>query len=66
MEDDKHLDREKNERDVAEWTVGTHKPLSINQYKEAEGKEEEVGATQVSIEDNSPINEYEVFCEYNR
>ena len=37
-----------------------------NEDEEADGKEEYVGATQASIKDNSPIDEYEEVCEYDR
>ena len=37
-----------------------------NKNKEVDGEEEDVGATQASIEDNSPIKEYEKGCEYYR
>ena len=37
-----------------------------NKDKEDDGEEEDVGATQASIEDNSPIDKYEKGHKYNR
>ena len=49
----------KRERDIAYWIDRPRKPPSSNKYEEAEGKEEDVGATQDSTEDNYPIGKYE-------
>ena len=49
-EDDAILDNEKCERDIADWIGQPCKPPSSNEDEEAEGDEEDVGATQASIE----------------
>ena len=46
-------DSQKRERDTAEWIGRPHIPPSSNKDEEDEGKEEYVGATQASTEDNS-------------
>ena len=46
MEDDETSDGKKPERDIAEWIGRPRKPPSSNKDKEAEGKEEDAGATQ--------------------
>ena len=47
-EEDSTLDREKRERDIADWIGRPREPPSRNEDEEAEGKEEDVGATQAS------------------
>ena len=42
------LDREKRERDIADWIGRPWKPPSSSKDKEAEGKEEDIGSTQAS------------------
>ena len=64
-EDDSTLDSKKCKRDIANWIGRSHKPPSRNEDKEAEGEEEDVGTTQASTEDNSPIEKYEEGREYN-
>ena len=54
---DENLDSENRERDIAEWIDLHRKQSSRNKDKEAEGKEGDVGGTQASKEDNSPIDE---------
>ena len=58
-EEDSTSDGEKRERDIADWIGRPREPPSSNKDEEAKGKEEDVGATQALIEDNSPINENE-------
>ena len=58
-EDDSTSDSKKCKRDIADWIGRYHKPPSRNEDEEAEGEEEDVGATQSSTEDNSPIEKYE-------
>ena len=65
-EDDSTLDSEQRERDIADWISRPHEPPLSNKYKEAEIKEEDVGATQDSTEENSPIDKYEECCEYDQ
>ena len=55
-EEDSTLDNEKRQRDIADWISQPREPPSINEDKEGEGEEEDVGATQDSTEDNSPID----------
>ena len=55
-EEDSTLDSKKRERDIADWISQPREPPSINEDKEGEGEEEDVGATQDSTEDNSPID----------
>ena len=57
---------EKLKRDIAEWIGRPRKLPSSNKDEEAEGKKEDVGATQASTEDKSPIVEYEESREYER
>ena len=65
-EDDATLDSKKRKRYIADW-IGRHlKTPPSNEDEEAEVEEEDVGATQSSTEDNSPIEEYEEGCEYDR
>ena len=49
---------EKRKRDIAYWIGRPSKPPLRNKDNEAEGEEEDVGDTQASTEDNSPINKY--------
>ena len=65
-EDDETLDSKKRKRDITEWIGRPRKPPSSNEDEEAEGEEEEVGATQATIEENSPINKYEEGREYDK
>ena len=58
-EEDSTLDREKRERDIADWIGRPVEPPSRNEDEEAEGEEEDVGATQASKEDNTPIDKYD-------
>ena len=58
------MDSEKRERDILERIGRPRKPPSSNKDEEYEGEEEDVRATQNSIEDNSPISEYEEGCEF--
>ena len=60
------MDSEKHERDIADWISQPRKPPSINKDEEAESKEEDVGATEASTEDSSPIDKYEEVFEYDR
>ena len=55
-ENDATLDSKKRKRDIADCINRPRKLSSSNEDKEAEGKEEDVSATQASIEDNPPIN----------
>ena len=57
-EEESTLDSKKSERQITDWIGRPCEPPSRNEYKEAEGKEENVGATKSSTEDNSPIDEY--------
>ena len=66
QEDDATSDSKKRERDIADWIGRPRKPPLSNEDDEYEGKEEHVGATKASTEDNSPIDEYEEGREYNR
>ena len=52
------MDREKREREFADWIGQPHKPTSSNKDEKYGGKEEYVCDTQASTEDNSPIDEY--------
>ena len=60
------LDSQKCEREIVEWISRPRKPPSSNEYNEAEGEEEDVGATQYSADDNSQVDEYGEGCEYNQ
>ena len=59
------MDSKKRERDIADWIGRPYKPPSRNEDEEAEGKEEDVGATQASTEDKSLIKEYEEGREFD-
>ena len=59
------MDSEKRDRDIADWIGLPRKPPSRNEDEEAEGEEEDVGATLASTEDNSPIDKYEEGCEFD-
>ena len=52
------MDSEKRERDIVDWIGRPGKPSLRNEDEEAEFEEEDVGATQASIEDNSPLEKY--------
>ena len=55
-ENEETSDIEKRKRYIAEWIGRPHKPPPSNEDKKTEGKEEDVGATQVSKEGKSPID----------
>ena len=57
-EEDSTSDSEKRKRDIASWIGWPCEPLSRNEDEESEGEEKDVGATQASTEDNSPIDKY--------
>ena len=52
------MDSKKHERYIADWIGRPWELPSRNEDEEAEGEEEDVGATKASSEDNSHINEY--------
>ena len=64
-EEDSTLDSEKRQRDIEDWISRPREPPLRNKDEEAKVEEEDVGATQASTEDNSPIDEYEEGCEFN-
>ena len=53
------MEKDNCKRDIVEWISRLRKPPSINKDKEAEGKEEYLGATQASTKENSSIKKYE-------
>ena len=55
-EEESTSDSEKRERDIADWIVRPRKPPLRTEDEGAEGKEEDVGTTQASTEDISPVN----------
>ena len=59
------MDSEKRKRDSTDWIGRPCKPPSRNEDEEAEGEEEDVGSTQASREDNSPIDEYKEGHEFD-
>ena len=60
------MDRNKLKRDITK-RIGRPRKLPLrNEDGEAEGKQEDVSATQSSTEDNFLINEYEEGCEYDQ
>ena len=54
-EDGVTSDSEKRDRDITDWIVEPYKPPSSSKNEKAEGKEEDVSATQASTGDKSSI-----------
>ena len=57
VEEDSTLDSKKLERDIADWIGRPREPPLRNEDEEAEGKGEDIGTTQASTEESSPIDE---------